>query len=118
MTTLEFISLITMAAIYVFAGISHLREPKFFLKITPKWVPNPETVNMIVGIVEIVLGLAMLFNITRHYAAIGIIILLISVFPANIYNFKKARAKGKQKALTLIRLPIQALLIYWAYCFT
>ena len=117
MSTLELISLIAMSSIYVFAGISHLLKPKFFLSITPKWVPNPETVNIIVGIVEIILGLALLFNVTRHYAAIGIVILLIAVFPANIYHFQKARAKGKQQALTLIRLPIQALLIYWAYCF-
>jgi uncharacterized membrane protein len=106
-----------MSGIYIFAGISHLLKPKFFLKITPKWVPNPERVNSIVGVIEIVLGLALLFSVTRHFAAIGIIALLIAVFPANLYHFQKARSKGKHIAPTLIRLPIQGLLIYWAYCF-
>jgi len=106
-----------MAAIYIFAGISHFRMPKFFLKITPKWVPNPEKVNIIVGLIEIILGIALCFSATRHYAAIGIIALLIAVFPANIYHFQLTRKKGKNSIPTLIRLPMQGLLIYWAYTF-
>jgi len=106
-----------MAGFYVFAGVSHFRVPKFFLKITPTWVPFPEKVNIIVGVIEIVLGLALLYSLTRPYAAIGIIALLIAVFPANIYHFQKARRKGKHIIPTLIRLPIQGLLIYWAYSF-
>lgn len=117
MSTIKFISLCVMAALYVFAGISHFRTPKFFLKITPKWVPYPEKVNILVGILEILLGIALFFTMTRSYAAYGIIALLIAVFPANIYHFQKANAKGKQVIPTLIRLPIQGLLIYWAYTF-
>ena len=106
-----------MSAFYCFAGVSHFRKPKFFLKITPKWVPHPEKINIIVGVIEIILGIALLFSITRNYAAMGIIALLIAVFPANIYHFQQARRKGKYIIPTLIRLPIQALLIYWAYTF-
>lgn len=106
-----------MAGLYIFAGISHFRKPEFFLKITPKWVPSPEKINSIVGAIEIILGLALLFSVTRHYAAIGIIALLIAVFPANIYHFREAQRKGKGIIATLIRLPIQGLLIYWAYGF-
>ena len=117
MSTIELISLLMMSAIYCFAGISHLYKPKFFLKITPKWVPYPEKINIVVGAIEIILGIALLFIMTRSYAAMGIIALLIAVFPANIYHFQKARRKGKHVIPTLIRLPIQALLIYWAHTF-
>lgn len=117
MSTPQLISLILMAALYIFGGISHFRNPTFFLKITPPWVPAPETVNIIVGVLEIVLGIALLFSATRSYAAIGIILLLIAVFPANVYHFQKARRKQKQVIPTLIRMPIQLLLIYWAYSF-
>lgn len=112
---LHWISVILMAAFYIFAGYSHFRNPKFFLKITPKWVPSPEQVNVIVGGIEIALGLLLLIPQTRSLAAWGIIALLIAVFPANVYHFQKSLKKGKFVWPTLIRLPIQALLIYWAY---
>lgn len=117
MPTLQLISLILMAALYIYAGVSHFRIPKFFIKITPPWVPSPEKVNIIVGVIEILLGVALLIPILRTYAAWGVIALLVAVFPANIYHFNKVRKKGKNIIPVLIRLPIQALLIYWAYTF-
>ncbi|NJN77893.1 MAG: DoxX family protein [Saprospiraceae bacterium] len=117
MTTIKLISLIAMAALYILAGIGHFVKPKVFLKITPKWVPYPEKVNILVGIIEILLGVALLFSETRYFGALGIIALLIAVFPANIYHFQQARKKGKFVTQTLIRLPIQLILIYWAYSF-
>ena len=110
-------SLIIMAAIYIVAGIFHFITPKVFLKVTPKWVPFPEKVNILVGIIEILLGIAVLFEATRSYAAMGIIALLIAVFPANWNHFQMARRKGKFVLPTLIRLPMQVGLIYWAYTF-
>ncbi len=115
---MKMFSLILMAAFYAFAGYSHFRNPKFFLKITPKWVPEPEKVNLIVGVIEIALGVLLVIPATTAMAAWGVIALLIAVFPANVYHFQKALKKGKMIWPTLIRLPIQALLIYWAYLYT
>ncbi len=117
MSTLKLCSLLLMAAAYIFAGVSHFRNPPFFLKITPPWVPQPEKVNLLVGAIEVGLGLALLFPTTRSLAAYGVIALLIAVFPANWYHHQKARKKQKGVIATLIRLPIQLLLIYWAYTF-
>jgi uncharacterized membrane protein len=117
MLTLQLISLCAMSFLYCFAGISHFWKPKIFLSITPKWVPFPLIVNIIVGIIEVILGISLLFETTRSYAAMGIIVLLIAVFPANVYHFQKARRKGKLVIPTMIRLPIQLVLIYWAYTF-
>lgn len=111
----QWISAILMGAFYMFAGYSHFRNPKFFLKITPKWVPAPEQVNVFVGAVEILLGLLIIIPQTRSLAAWGVIALLIAVFPANVYHFQKSLKKGKFIWPTLIRLPIQLVLIYWAY---
>lgn len=117
MTITYLFSLILMAAVYIVAGITHFRIPRFFLSITPKWVPAPELVNKIVGASEILLGILLFFPLTRTYAAIGIIILLIAVFPANVYHFQKALRKEKMVWATAARLPVQLLLLYWAYSF-
>ena len=105
------------AAFFMYAGVSHFRVPKFFLSITPKWVPAPEQVNIFIGIVEILLGIALLIPPTQTYAAWGIIALLVAVFPANVYHFQKSLKKKKYVWPTLIRMPLQGLLIYWAYTF-
>ncbi|MFK7934989.1 MAG: MauE/DoxX family redox-associated membrane protein [Saprospiraceae bacterium] len=112
------IGLYIMAAFYAYAGISHFRNPRFFLKITPKWVPQPERVNLIVGAIEIALGILLVIPATRSIGAWGVIALLIAVFPANIFHHQMAREKGKFVIPTLIRLPLQFLLIYWAYQYT
>lgn len=117
MTTTLLVLLWLQAGFYAFAGVSHFRNPPFFLRITPKWVPAPEKVNLIVGAIEIILGIGLLIPTTRSVAAIGIILLLIAVFPANIYHFQKALKKGKLVIPTLIRLPFQGLLIYLAFLF-
>ncbi|WP_298511363.1 MauE/DoxX family redox-associated membrane protein [uncultured Kordia sp.] len=117
MSTSALISLYVMAGMYIFAGICHFWKPKIFLSITPKWVPKPAIVNIVVGIIEIILGIGVLFETTRMYAAIGIMMLLIVIFPANVYHYQKAKRKGKFVIQTLIRLPIQAPLLYWAYTF-
>ena len=60
-----------MAAFYIFAGVSHFRIPKFFLKITPDWVPYPEKVNIIVGVIEIGLAVALFIPVTRPFPSAG-----------------------------------------------
>ena len=80
-------------------------------------MPLPEKINLLVGAVEIALGILVLFTSTRTVAAWSIIVLLVLVFPANVYHFQKALKKKKAVILTLIRLPLQALLVYWAYSF-
>ena len=107
-----------MAAIYILAGINHFLNPKMYLKITPKWVPWPEKTNLFVGAIEAILGIMLFFPDVRSLAAWLIIVLLIAIFPANVYHFQKARKKGKAVIITLIRLPLQGLLIYWAYIYT
>jgi len=114
---LNFISLVIMILFYLFAGISHFKNPKFFLLITPKWVYKPELVNIIIGFLEIILALGLILETTRSISAIGIIIILILVFPANVYNLQLTIEKKKNIIGTIIRLPVQALLIYWAYVF-
>jgi uncharacterized membrane protein len=107
-----------MALLYVAAGINHFVNPKFYLKIIPPALPFPKWLNWISGAAEIVLGIALFFPLLQDAAAWGIILLLIAVFPANIYHFIKGWGRNKMVWVLALRLPMQGLLIWWAYLYT
>ena len=111
------ILLFVMAIFYIAAGYMHFKKPWFFYKITPavlkKW---QKPINVIVGIAEILGGIGLLIPMTQSAAAWGIILLLIAVFPANINMILDEKASfGMAKWKLWLRLPIQFLLMAWAY---
>lgn len=104
-----------MGALYILAGLNHFRDPNFYVQIIPDFLPNPLLLVYVSGVVEIILGILILFQRTQKLAAIGIILLLIAIFPANIYMYQQGGAKFNVSDLALlIRLPLQILLIAWA----
>ena len=111
------ILLFPMAFFYIYAGYSHFKKAWFFHKITPPLLqPWKKQINTIVGIAEIAGGIGLLIPPTRSAAAIGIILLLIAVFPANIYMLTSKGAGMKIKTWFLwLRLPLQLVLLAWAY---
>lgn len=108
-----------MAFLYIIAGFNHFRNPVMYIKIIPSYLPNPKLLNALSGIAEIVLGILLLVPLTTQLAAWGIIALLIAIFPANLYIFCKKKGKFSLfKFILLIRLPLQIVLIVWAYLYT
>lgn len=119
MEMIKIILMYVLGAFFIYAGYSHFKIPKFFLKITPPWVPKPEVVNIIVGIAEIVLGIALLVPHTRVWAAWGMIVLLVAVFPANVYHYTSGGAGTRVPMKFLAwRLPFQFVFLAWAYWYT
>ena len=74
-----------MAVCYILAGFNHLMNPEFYVAIIPPELPNPEWLNLLSGLAEIVLGVFILEPRVRVFAAWGLIALLIAVFPANVH---------------------------------
>lgn len=104
------------AIFYVFAGTLHFVRPEMYLKIMPPYIPWHEAMVRISGFGEIAGGLGLLLPQTRRAAGWGLVVLLIAVFPANLYmatNPVEAAATAIAPALRWGRLPIQALLIWW-----
>ena len=122
MTRAKRILLWVMAVAYVLAGFNHLVNPEFYVAIIPPGLPNPEWLNVISGLAEIVLGVFLLEPRVRSLAAWGIIALLIAIFPANVYvaveNVGIDGPGTGTGAANWIRLPFQALLIAWAWWYT
>jgi uncharacterized membrane protein len=108
-----------MATFYVAAGINHFVHPASYVKIIPPQLPSSGLLVHVSGIIEIILGILLIPDATRRLAAWGIIILLIAVFPANIQMMINYYKEGNQNLwITIVRLPIQLLLIYWAYVYS
>lgn len=115
MTATE-ISKYVLAVILIIAGILHFLTPKFYLKIMPSYLPRPADLVVISGIAEIVCGILLLFPETQNFGAYATIVLLIAVFPANIEMARIYYAKKRKGFwLTILRLPLQFLLIWWAF---
>lgn len=111
--------LYVMAFLYIVAGINHFRKPRMYQKIIPSYFSNPVALNYLSGGVEIVLGFGLLLTSITAIAAWGIILLLIGVFPVHVHMITQPNTRmGLPLWVLYLRLPIQFILIYWAYTYT
>jgi uncharacterized membrane protein len=110
------VGLYIMAALYLVAGYLHFARFRFFYWIMPPFVPFPKTVVYLSGVAEILIGAALLIPATRSYAAWTLMVFLVLIFPANIYMCFGEKFRKKISPLLLwLRLPVQGVLIWWAY---
>ena len=107
-----------MTGVYVVAGSNHFIHPGTYLQIMPSWLPHQLALIYISGFCEIIFGLLLLPLTTRRIAAWCIILLLVAVFPANIQmSINYFHDGNSYRWLTILRLPLQLLLIRWAWLF-
>jgi uncharacterized membrane protein len=102
-------------------GIRHFIDPDFFLAIMPDYLPLHQEAVYVSGVFEILLGGMLLFKKSRKIAGWGLIMLLLAVFPANIYlaqNEAAQQAIDISQTVAIVRLPFQVLFIGLAYWHT
>jgi len=108
---------LALAVVLGAAGVAHFVAPDEFDAIVPHLLPGPDRFWTIVsGIVEVVLAVGILWPPTRRLAATLAAVFLVVVFPANIQDAVDASTRAAPEfALTLLRLPLQIPLIWWAW---
>jgi uncharacterized membrane protein len=114
----KFIGKCLFAAIFIYVGVAHFRSPEFFVKIMPPYLPYHRELVLLSGFFEIALGALLLVPRTTRPAAWGLIALLIAVFPANFYMYQHHELFQISQLALLLRLPLQVLLIAWAWVYT
>lgn len=96
--------------------MQHFVKPDFYIPFVPSFLPYTMAIIYVSGIIEIVLGIALLLN--KKYAklgALGVLALMILFLPIHIWDvFSETPAIGSHGA-SLIRLPIQFVLIALAW---
>ena len=112
-------SIIVMSWFYISAGLLHFTNTNWFLQIVPPYLPIKLELVYLSGLFEVILGIMLIVPALRHYAGWGLILLLIAVYPANIYLAQTNGAAMNTSALVAWgRLPFQFLFIGIAYWHT
>ena len=107
-----------LATLFVVAGVMHFVAFGYYLAIMPSYIPFGREVVYVTGVLEILGGVALLVPSLRRAAGIGLILLLLAVFPANVQMLINARKQATpmlEELLLWLRLPVQALLIVWVW---
>ena len=118
-TTLQDILRIVLGLFMIFAAVGHLTFlRKEFHAQVPPWVPlSKDFVVVASGVVELLLGLAMIFLVgLKVWVGLSLAIFYILIFPGNISQYVNqidAFNLNSDKA-RLIRLFFQPVLIFWA----
>lgn len=108
-----------MGTLYMAAGLNHFLHPDFYVKIMPPYLPWHLELVYLSGVAEILLGALVLVPQWRALAAWGIIALLIAVFSANLHMALHPDDYANiPPAILWLRLPLQGVLIAWAYWYT
>ncbi len=102
-----------------YAGVTHLTSSRLeFQAQVPNWVPfSSDFVVLASGVVEIVLGLALVFLI-KYQVQVGWVVaaFFVAIFPGNISQYvNRIDAFGLDTdRARLLRLFFQPLLVAWA----
>ncbi len=109
------------AGIFVVSGFLHFFRPAPYMRIMPPALPWPRALVLISGAAEFLGGAGLLSRKFRRAAAYGLTLLLVAVFPANIYMAAAHVAFPGfmgEAWVQWARLPLQIPLIAWALYYT
>lgn len=110
------VALIALALFFVVAGFNHFVNRDFYLAMMPPFLPAHLALVYLSGMLEILGGIAVMIPQVRALAGWSLVLLLVAVFPANLHMALNPDLFPNISTVALyIRLPIQGLVIAWAY---
>lgn len=111
---------VTLSIVFVVAGMLHFVYPRAYEQIVPPYLPAPLALVLISGAAEVAGGLGAGFGgpRVRRASGWGLILLLIAVFPANVYMALHPEATpglDVPQWILYARLPLQPVLMLWVW---
>jgi uncharacterized membrane protein len=108
-----------LAAMFCFTAAAHFNSMRAdLIAMVPPGVPAPGLLVTLTGIAEVLGGLGLLFRATRRPAAIGLILLLVAVLPANVHAaLASIPFRGGAPTPLVPRVALQAafvFLVWWS----
>lgn len=114
---------VALGVMLVFTGIAHFPYLKGMMQMLPDWMPARQAWVLGTGVLEVALGLGLLWPATRPPAAWATIVFLLLIFPANVVaafkhlNYQTGTLNGPGPLYLLFRGPLQTFFIAWAWYF-
>jgi uncharacterized membrane protein len=108
---------IALGIVMIGIGTLHFLSPDGFVRIVPKELPSALMLVYVSGFFEILGGVGLFLPRARRAASIGLVLLYVAVFPANLnMAVRDVQPMGFHipELLLWLRLPFQALFIGWA----
>jgi len=108
-----------LGVLFILAGANHLRNPALYVAIMPPYLPWHLALVYISGAAQITLGALLLWRRWSAVAAWGLIALLAAIFPANLHMaLHPERYRSVPEFALWLRLPLQGVLMLWAWWYT
>jgi uncharacterized membrane protein len=106
-----------LSALFISAGVNHFVNPRPYEAIVPPALADRKgPVVQLSGVAEILGGVGVLLPFTRRLSGTALIVLLAAVFPANLHMAREPeRFKRIPRWALLARLPLQPLMMWWAW---
>ena len=105
---------ILLSPLLIMGGIAHFNNQVISSGFIPDFLPK-DVVHIVIGIIELALGIGILIPKFRTQAAWGVFILMICFLPLHIMDlFGEIPIIGSQKA-AMVRVPFQFLFIYMSW---
>ena len=108
-----------LAIMFVLTGTAHFTRTRADLvRMVPPQLPGPATLVTLTGIAELAGAAGLLMPSMHRWAAYSLMLLLVALFPANLYAAKIGhRIAGRPHTRMALRLPLQLLwigLLWWS----
>ena len=102
-----------LAAMFLLTASAHWgRKRPDLLRMVPPWYPSQEALITLTGLAEIAGAIGILWQRTAPWAAVGLMLMLVAVFPANVYAARHSLTIGGSKTTSLaLRTVLQAVFL-------
>jgi len=105
-----------LGLLFIAAGLNHFWHTAFYMSMMPPYLPWHLVLVYASGLAEIALGALVLSKRWQGVAGWALIALCVAVFPANLYMALNPTLFSQFTPAGLwLRLPLQAVVIVWAY---
>lgn len=108
---------VALAVMFLFTASSHFTPmKKDLIAMVPPELPRPDLLVLLTGIAELAGAIGLLIPSIRYWAALGLIVLMAAVLPANISATKRSvLLRGRPPTPLWLRIPMQVLFVGWAW---
>jgi uncharacterized membrane protein len=107
---------LTLAPLFILAGLIHVARPGFFAPVMPPAVPDPHAVIILTGIAEMAGAIGLFVPRVRALAGVMLALYAVCVYPVNILHAVRdlSTGTGLGWAYHYPRLFAQPFICWWS----